>query len=105
MWKSRFYGAFVLHAIDATPAHTGVEYLVLPSLLKTGASRSLDMVTLEKHRAKKVCPLHFLDVVVSHAQCKAMGRAWKGQFEGRGTRLLYLDDESYASDEAKPLPE
>ena len=34
-----------------------------------------------------------------------MGRAWKGQFEGRGTRLLYLDDESYASDEAKPLPE
>ena len=29
----------------------------------------------------------------------------KGQFEGRGTRLLYLDDESYASDEAKPLPE
>ena len=25
--------------------------------------------------------------------------------EGRGTRLLYLDDESYASDEAKPLPE
>ena len=83
----------------------GVEYLVLPSLLKTGASRSLDMVTLEKHRAKKVCPLHFLDVVVSHAQCKAMGRAWKGQFEGRGTRLLYLDDESYAADEAKPLPE
>ena len=53
--------------------HTGVEYLVLPSLLKTGASRSLDMLTLEKHRAKKVCPLHFLDVVVSHAQCKAMG--------------------------------
>ena len=71
----------------------------------TGASRSLDMITLEKHRAKKVCPLHFLDVVVSHAQCKAMGRAWKSQFEGRGTRLLYLDDESYASDEAKPLPE
>ena len=83
----------------------GVEYLVLPSLLKTGASRSLDVLTLEKHRAKKVCPLHFLDVVVSHAQCKAMGRAWKSQFEGRGTRLLYLDDESYASDEAKPLPE
>ena len=65
----------------------------------------VDVLTLEKHRAKKVCPLHFLDVVVSHAQCKAMGRAWKSQFEGRGTRLLYLDDESYASDEAKPLPE
>ena len=29
----------------------------------------------------------------------------KGQFESRGTRLLYLDDESYAADEAKPLPE
>ena len=85
--------------------HTGVEYLVLPSLLKTGASRSLDMITLEKHRAKKVCPLHFLDVVVSHAQCKAMGRAWKSQFEGRGTRLLYLDDESYAADAPRPLPE
>ena len=83
----------------------GIEYVVLPSLLKTGASRSLNIITMEKHRAKKVCPLHFLDVVVSHAQCKAMGRAWKGQFEGRGTRLLYLDDESYASDEAKPLPE
>ena len=72
--------------------------------------RAADLLTkieqlLEKHRAKKVCPLHFLDVVVSHAQCKAMGRAWKSQFEGRGTRLLYLDDESYASDEAKPLPE
>ena len=52
------------------------------------------LTRLAKHRAKKVCPLHFLDVVVSHAQCKAMGRAWKGQFEGRGTRLLYLDDES-----------
>jgi FkbM family methyltransferase len=83
----------------------GVEYLVLPSLLKTGASRSLDVLTLEKHRAKKVCPLHFLDVVVSHAQCKAMGRAWKSQFEGRGTRLLYLDDESYAADAPRPLPE
>ena len=83
----------------------GIEYVVLPSLLKTGASRSLDVLTLEKHRAKKVCPLHFLDVVVSHAQCKAMGRAWKSQFEGRGTRLLYLDDESYAADAPRPLPE
>ena len=63
------------------------------------------VITMEKHRAKKVCPLHFLDVVVSHAQCKAMGRAWKGQFEGRGTRLLYLDDESYAADAPRPLPE
>ena len=34
-----------------------------------------------------------------------MGRAWKGQFEGRGTRLLYLDDESYAADAPRPLPE
>ena len=83
----------------------GIEYVVLPSLLKTGASRSLNLITMEKHRAKKVCPLHFLDVVVSHAQCKAMGRAWKGQFEGRGTRLLYLDDESYAADAPRPLPE
>ena len=83
----------------------GIEYVVLPSLLKTGASRSLNVITMEKHRAKKVCPLHFLDVVVSHAQCKAMGRAWKGQFEGRGTRLLYLDDESYAADAPRPLPQ
>mmetsp|Transcript_21284 Transcript_21284/g.65426 ORF Transcript_21284/g.65426 Transcript_21284/m.65426 type:complete len:332 (-) Transcript_21284:51-1046(-) len=88
----------------------GSEFVVIPQLLKTGASRLIDLMTLEVH--KFFCPLDFPAAGalparhIDKAECERLNAEFKPKLAEKGTGLLFLDDETEGTrDPARhPLP-
>ena len=86
----------------------GSEYVVIPQLLRTGASRLIDMMTLEVHPA--FCPISFPAAgtvpakTIEPEECAKMGTSFAGELALNGTKVVYLDDESWGTLDPRIVP-